>query len=537
MKVVLFTLNASYVHKSLALKCLREPLEKSGFAVICCEFTVKEKRLKVLDSLFSEKADIYGFSCYIWNITEMLGIAEKLKKLLPESMIIFGGPEVSFESGSFLEKHPYIDHMVSGEGEESFTELCQRLASGEAVSEKIVAGKNFDGFCDAAFPYRRDDTLTSSIVYYESSRGCPYSCSYCLSAAEKGIRYKSVDTVLSELIQLQELSPDIKIVKFVDRTFNSDMKRAKAILTELISDKYKLNYHFEICAELIDDEMLELFSRFPKGKIQLEAGVQSTNGKTLSAINRCGDVKKCIENISRVRSLGNIHVHADLIAGLPYEDLYSFKNSFDELYGKCDMLQLGFLKLLKGSPLYEDAGKYEIVCSDTPPYEVLKTDCLSFDDICKLHGVSDILDRVGNSGHFRYTLEGVMRYVTSPFDFFMSLSQRTAGLDSMSQLKLIETVFEYCTSLGLLSKSELAGRMRLDYYIHESGTCPTFLSGADERSVTPVMKSIAIKKAGTNIFVPAAELHNFGYERDKYFLIDRKIHTCYEFTDKELVSM
>ena len=539
MKIMLFTLNASYVHKSLALRCLNNSLKNKGYDTVFAEYTTKENRLSVLKRLVEENADIYSFSCYIWNISEMLVLSEKLKKILPESTIILGGPEVSYESEEFFKEHNYIDFIISGEGEESLPELCESISQNgrENLKSKfrIVKSKPFKDFKNSGVVYDAGDNITSSIVYYESSRGCPYSCSYCLSASEIGLRYKEEEQVLEELLEIQKLNMNVKIIKFVDRTFNFDKRRAIKIWSALLSDKYLLKYHFEICAELIDDECIEVLSKFPKGKIQLEAGVQSTNINTLNAINRRGDVNKCIDNIKKLKRLGNIHIHADLIAGLPLENFESFSRSFDKVYCACDMLQLGFLKILKGSPLSYETDKYGIVYSDNPPYEVLKTDYMSFNDLVKLHSISDTLDRTANSGHFNYLLSYVMEKVNSPFSFYLSLSEYLGNITSLSQLKLIELLYSFVVSISSIDREEATGRLRLDYYINEAGSCPSFLHGGGEQSVAPIYKSLLTKKADAKKSAVGLEVHRFSFDLTGYYLIDRKNHTCERYDEKEIL--
>ena len=540
MKIVLFTLNASYIHTSLALRCLRNSLNIKGFDTVLLEYTIKEIRLAVLNRLANEKADVYCFSAYIWNITEMLSVAEKLKKILPESAIIFGGPEVSYEDESFFEKHKYVDFIISGEGEKTLPELCEKISKiGREHLKKesqMIQSEPFCDFINTGIAYNSDDKISSSVVYYESSRGCPYSCSYCLSAAEHGIRYKEAEQVLEELLEFQNLNKDIKIIKFVDRTFNFDKSRAIKIWKGLLSEEYRLKYHFEICAELIDEKTIEILSKFSKGKIQLEAGVQSTNPDTLKAINRRGDVNKCIEKIKKLKSLGNIHIHADLIAGLPLESFESFSRSFDELYGACDMLQLGFLKVLKGSPLYYDAKKYGIVYSDTAPYEVLKTDCLSFNDLVKLHNVSDTIDRTKNSGHFKYLLSYAEEKIPSPFNFYLSLSEQLGNPSSLSQLKLIEILYNFVLSILSVEREEAIGRLRLDYYIFEAGSCPSFLNGGGELVVAPIYKAILTKKADAKNSAIGLEVHRFSFDSKGYYLVDRKNHTCERYEEDEILA-
>ena len=315
MKIVLFSLNASRTHTNLAIRCLAKSLKQNGFnEVVLMERTEKDVRFDTLLHLYEEKADLYGFSTYIWNIDAHLTLAQNLKQLLPNSTILFGGPEVSYHNESFLDSHAYIDYLIRGEGENAIVTLAQAIEQNFTLP-RIIDGGIYQGFLEAGVPYESKEDTSGSILYYESSRGCPYSCAYCLSSLHTTprVRAKSVKATLADL-EAFEAFDNIRIIKFVDRTFNFDKNRAMAIWEALQSPKYTKNYHFEVCASLLDQESLALLSRFEKGKIQLEIGVQTTNPKVLDAINRRDDTKEVLKNLETLLSFGNMHIHADLIA-------------------------------------------------------------------------------------------------------------------------------------------------------------------------------------------------------------------------------
>ena len=433
MKVVLFGLNGSYSHTCLALRCLRAPLERAGYEVVICEYNLRDMNATVLSRLVSEKADVYSFSCYIWNIASMLDIAADLKALLPDSKIIFGGPEVSFDCERF--NFDFIDYIVRGEGEEAIVKLCNSIKNNEKI-DRIIDGGVPCVMNDEGILYREGDFESGTMLYYESSRGCPYRCAYCLSSISGKVRAKSVEQTLTDLRTFETLDSKIKIIKFVDRTFNFDIKRANAIWRAILSDEFTKNYHFEVCANLLNEESFEIFGQMPKGKIQLEIGLQSTNSETLDIISRHLDAKKIISAAARVKALGNIHVHLDLIAGLPYEDMQSFRKSFDEAYYACDMLQLGFLKLLYGTELRNKTEEYGYVASKKAPYTVLKSKWMSFEELSLLAEIADIMDRYREGGGFETSLEYSLDNVPSPFDFYLGLRNFIADRDGRSIRKI-----------------------------------------------------------------------------------------------------
>lgn len=476
MKILLFAMNGSYSHTCLAVYCLRNALEREGFTPKILEANLRDRRDAVLQSLYDERADIYSFSCYIWNIEEMLALSCDLKALLPSSKIIFGGPEASFGIDRF-ERVAYIDHIVCGEGESVLPKLCAAIESRE-TPERVIKGEKSYAMGDEGVLYRDGDYEAGKMLYYESSRGCPYNCAYCLSSAESGVRAKSVEQTLSDLLEFEKLSSDIKIIKFVDRTFNCDRKRASAIWRALADEKYTKNYHFEICASLLDEESFSVLSKLPKGKIQLEVGLQSTNPDTLEEVSRHIDSAQVISAVKRLHEMGNMHIHLDLIAGLPYESYQRFKQSFNEAYFCCHMLQLGFLKLLHGTRLRKDAQKYGMVYSCRPPYNVLSTADISRDELFRLSLIADLLDRYYSSERFSRCLAFAVPKAKSPFDFYDKLLDYIACEDGREVRKLSQTdafrmLYGYVkTFLDGADVAEFEARMHEDFSAHEARKLP-----------------------------------------------------------------
>ncbi len=420
MKIVLFAICGSYSHTALSIRCLRPSLVREGFEVVLVEGNLRDRSSALLHELYSHGADIYGFSCYIWNIEEMMSLAKDLHSLLPKSKIIFGGPEASFGEERFTELD-FIDSVVCGAGEDIFPKICRAIADGRPIQKLYRAEKT--ALADGIL-YDSDELCGKgkSILYYESSRGCPFSCAYCLSSAERGVFAKSAEQTLAELLDFEGLGEDFKILKFIDRTFNFDISRANTIWSALLDEKYTKKYHFEVCASLLNEESFEIFEKMPDGKIQLEVGLQSTNVRTLSEIARHLDADKTLENCKRIKKMGNIHLHLDLIAGLPYEDMESFGRSFDAAYPACHKLQLGFLKLLHGTYLRKNAEKYGYKFHCGAPYTVLCNDFISYDEMHLLQKISFLLERYHESGNFDKCIEFVLLEVDSPFDFYKGLS-------------------------------------------------------------------------------------------------------------------
>ncbi len=486
MKVVLLALNGSWGHSNLAVRCLREPLERLGYQVVIKEYTLKDRTAHILEALYRERAEVYGFSCYIWSVEEILPLAEALHALLPESHVVLGGPEVSFETARF-DGMDWIDAIVTGEGEDAFASLCQAIERG-APHDRIIAGAPYEGFDRGGILYR-DGEPTGGILYYEGSRGCPFGCAYCLSSATKGLRQKSVETVLSDLGHFETLDASCKVIKFVDRTFNASSERANAIWRALLSDEFTKCYHFEICAALLNEESYEILSQFPKGKVRLEIGLQSTNPRTLDAVARHLSAKKTVEAATRLHAMGNLHVHLDLIAGLPYEDYESFGRSFDEAYRSCDVLQLGFLKLLYGTRLCREAEQHGYVSLPKPPYTVLKSHWMSYSEMQKLAHISEVLERYHESGRFAHALWYIEPYMISPFAFWEGLSDYLKERDDrplqrISQPDAFRYFLRYAReAVDGIDEETLKRMLCADFSTYENKKPPYFLrEGTEEQN-------------------------------------------------------
>lgn len=465
MKTHLFTLNASHAHSAQAIRCLKSSLLDAGFEVTLTEATLKDRTHGVLSRLFDADAALYGFSCYIWNIEQMLAIAENLKALRPDALIVLGGPEVSYDVERFTAL-PFVDCVLTGEGEESIVTAARLAAAGEALPP-VIEGKPFANFTKKGICYEEGEQI-SSLVYYESSRGCPFSCAFCLSSCETGVRAKSAEDTLADLAEFERFGQPLT-VKLVDRTFNFDRERAKKIWQGLLSPDYTKCYHFEIAAHLLDEEAFLILSRFPKGKIRLEIGLQSTNEKTLAAIARHTDADAVLTAARRLTEMGSLHVHLDLIAGLPYEGLSSFARSFDDAYFCCDVLQLGFLKLLHGTALRRDADAYGMVAEAKAPYTVLKTRWLSFAELERLHAISDLCERLRDSGRFAHTLWLLLPKFFTPFAFFDDFSRfltKAAGkeLQRISQRDLFSLLSAFAKqAIPKDAHPQLSEALRADF--------------------------------------------------------------------------
>lgn len=441
MKVLLAAINAKYIHSNLGIYSLKtygeKMLKEWGLAeqaeISLAEYTINHQMEQILQDIYKRKPDVIGFSCYIWNISYVKVILADIKKVLPDVKIWAGGPEVSYHGEAFLKEEPAVDLVMMGEGEITFAHFLKALLEGEDL--KQVPGlmvRNADGtFTDTGFrqvmdmsqipfPYAFMDMkeLEHRIIYYESSRGCPFSCAYCLSSIDKKLRFRSLDLVLPELEWF--LQAKVPQVKFVDRTFNCKKSHAMAIWQYIRDhDNGVTNFHFEIAADLLDKDELDLLSTMRPGLVQLEIGVQSTNEKTLEAIRRKTDIEEIREITETINSWHNIHQHLDLIAGLPWEDLESFKKSFNDVYEmEPEQLQLGFLKVLKGSYMEELIPDCDLLYSAAPPYEVLCTKWLSYGDVLELKDIEEVTEVHYNSRQFTCTLKELEKEFDTPYEMF-----------------------------------------------------------------------------------------------------------------------
>ena len=441
MKVLLAAINAKYIHSNLGIYSLKtygeKMLKEWGLAeqaeISLAEYTINHQMEQILQDIYKRKPDVIGFSCYIWNISYVKMILADIKKVLPDVKIWAGGPEVSYHGEAFLKEEPAVDLVMMGEGEITFAHFLKALLEGEDL--KQVPGlmvRNADGtFTDTGFrqvmdmsqipfPYAFMDMkeLEHRIIYYESSRGCPFSCAYCLSSIDKKLRFRSLDLVLPELEWF--LQAKVPQVKFVDRTFNCKKSHAMAIWQYIRDhDNGVTNFHFEIAADLLDKDELDLLSTMRPGLVQLEIGVQSTNEKTLETIRRKTDIEEIRQITATINSWHNIHQHLDLIAGLPWEDLESFKKSFNDVYEmEPEQLQLGFLKVLKGSYMEELIPDCDLLYSAAPPYEVLCTKWLSYGDVLELKDIEEMTEVHYNSRQFTCTLKELEKEFDTPYEMF-----------------------------------------------------------------------------------------------------------------------
>ncbi len=549
MKTLIVALNSKYIHSALAPWYLKAACKDRCGELRVLEFTINENPESVLAAIYAEMADIAAFSCYIWNIGQILRITENLKKIQPGIITVYGGPEVSYDAFELLQKHSFIDYVISGEGEKPFPGLleylCRKFAEpsffrGQLHGNEFSGSRGHyrkeadpsenssdllstDGGIEYAarhveglrqipgLTYRTGGTVISNppdlppdlaeipspysaamlaaikdkIAYFEASRGCPFSCSYCLSSASEGVRFFPMDRVKEELTAV--VRAGVRQVKFVDRTFNCNKERAKELLRFISGLKQTgnavlTNFHFEAAADLFDDELIHLLAEMPRGLIQLEIGIQTVNTEALKAVRRKTDITGAIKNINRITEAGNIHLHLDLIAGLPYEDFQSFKESFDRVYGlKPHTLQLGFLKLLKGSALRNGSEQHAYVFRDYAPYEILSNRYVGYDELTVLKGVEEILDRYWNSGRFTYALNNITgNYFTSAFDFYRGFYrynlEMNRNIQSVSGRDLLSLLLEYAKTVNGIDIASFKEYLKLDFLASDSsGHLPAIL--------------------------------------------------------------
>ena len=484
MKILLAACNAKYIHSNPAVYDLRAYASRLKESILLGEYTINQTKDEVLKDIYRSGAEVICFSCYIWNISYIKDLIPDLKKILPGAAFWVGGPEVSFDAEKLLKELPQLTGVMVGEGEETFLELASYYIEGSGTLENIRGIVYRDGeeirhngwreimdLSQVPFAYENAEDFTNRIIYYESSRGCPFSCSYCLSSIDKKLRFRDLSLVKKELQFF--LDQKVPQVKFVDRTFNCRHDHAMAVWQYIQDhDNGITNFHFEISADLTREEELELMSHMRPGLIQLEIGVQSTNPETIRAIHRTMDLEKLKKSVARVKGYGNIHQHLDLIAGLPYEDYESFRNSFNDVYRmEPDQLQLGFLKVLKGSFMYQEAENYQILYKEKEPYEVLCTRWLSYADILQLKMVESMVEVYYNSGQFQHTLHWMIGAFASPFDFYESLGafyeEKGYGEISHSRIRRYEILLEFIREKTELSVEQASQHMVYDLYLRE----------------------------------------------------------------------
>lgn len=437
MRVLLIAVNAKYIHSNPAVYSLRAYAQAAlgnqpEVGIEIAEYTINQNTENILADIYRHRPDIAAFSCYIWNWNTIQELLPELPKLLPDTKLWLGGPEVSFHAEKILAQYTQLTGIMVGEGEETFTQLVRFYHAPKGQLQDIpglvlpqgrTQPRELTDMSKLPFLYEDLGKFQNRIIYYESQRGCPFRCAYCLSAIDKSVRLRDIETVKKELQYF--LDHKVSQVKFIDRTFNCNAAHALAIWRYLLeNDNGVTNFHFEIAADLMTEEELEVLKQMRPGLIQLEIGVQSTNEQTLHAINRYMSLEHLRQVVDKIHSFHNIHQHLDLIAGLPYEDYDSFVTSFNDVYAmRPQQLQLGFLKVLKGSPIEEKAEEYGIVYNSRPPYEVLYSRLIPYDDVLRLKGIEEMVELYYNSCQFTHTLPVLEKEFSSPFAMYEALSQ------------------------------------------------------------------------------------------------------------------
>lgn len=517
MKTVLVGINSKYIHTCLAVWYLKASLKNTAETVVR-EFTINDSKDGILAEIYKEKPHILAFSCYVWNYEMVKVLIPEIKKLIPKCFIILGGPEVSYTAAQVLKDNAPVDFVLCGEGEEVLPALTQAIQTGskEYKTLKGIAYREDkeviyrEGFNLVAqldrlnSPYTDAllDSAENRIIYYESSRGCPFNCSYCISSTFNGVRFFSFERVKAELEKLLRYKP--KLIKFVDRTFNCNKKRAKEIIEYIISQECSTVFHFEAAADLFDDEMLELLRNAPKGRIQLEIGLQTTNPETLEEIDRITDLNKLRYNVEGILAGSNIHVHLDLIAGLPFEDINSFRKSFNEVYDmRPHQIQLGFLKMLKGARVRSEAEKHGYIYRDFAPYEILENKYIKFQDILDLKDVEEIVERYFNSGRYQKALMLLEKiYSGDCFELYKTLSVycRKNGY--------LDRPIAYRENVGILFnfvKAELPGTVNMEEF--RQAMVFDFLSSDSSCAIPDTIRA-------ERDFIPANRIHEILKSQD-----------------------
>ena len=504
MKFLLVGINAKYIHSNPAIYSLRAYAgEEFRENIELAEYTINNRKEEILADIYRRRPKILGFSCYIWNYSLVKELLEDISKVLPGIEVWLGGPEVSFDGPELLEAYPVVKGIMIGEGEETFRELLayyRELLATDKTETRVIKLNSIKGLLlregktgectllemdELPFLYDKMEDFQNKIVYYESSRGCPFRCSYCLSAIDKSVRFRSMDKVKRELqFFLQEKVPQ---VKFIDRTFNSNHDHCMEIWKYIKeNDNGVTNFHFEIAADIMTEEEIALLSELRPGLVQLEIGVQSTNETTLREINRFVNTKHIAKVVDALRQKENIHIHLDLIAGLPFEDYDSFVNSFDEVYAmKPEQLQLGFLKVLKGSPMEAKAVEYKIMYQKSAPYEVLSTKWLSYEQVLKLKKVEEMVELYYNSNQFRHMMPVLEQEFESAFKMYEALAEYYERKGYFVNVPARSSRYEVLLAFACEQNPAREGLFRelltFDFYLREKAKSrPSYAGGVEE---------------------------------------------------------
>lgn len=545
MKVVLVAVNSKYIHSNLAVKYLKAYTADMDYICENMEFSINDREERVVEEIINEKPDIVGLSCYIWNIEFIKKVSTLIKLINPKIELIYGGPETSFSPEEFLSEN-IGDFLIEGEGEETYRDFIdEKLKSSkdntEGNFERIkglyskVEGKILYGgkrplmeMNKIVFPYSKEDNLANKIVYYEASRGCPFNCKYCLSSTTHGVRFLEINRVLSELQFF--IDKKVKLVKFVDRTFNCNKKFANAIWEYLIENGGESSFHFEVSADLFSDDSIDILRKAPQGMFQFEVGVQTTNNEILKNINRTIKFATIKEKVTELNGLNNIKQHLDLIAGLPGEDFNSFRKSFNEVYEiSPEELQLGFLKLLKGSQMREESEKWGMVYSPYPPYEILRTNDISYEELIVLKKIEHMVDKYLNSGKFYKILDFFKNSnrFEDIFEFYYELSK---FYDSKGYFKRNISAVEYYSLFVEFNRFIEAGDeellldiIRYEYFcFNNTKWIPEFLRLDIEKNEERQIKEGIMEKYSLKN-INKISLFKFKYDI-KNFITNKEVH-------------
>ncbi len=539
-------INSKYIHSNLAVRYLKAFTKDLDYECTIKEFSINDRIEKIFQNITEEKPNIVAFSCYIWNIEYVVKLATLIKTLDKNIEVIFGGPEVSFDGEKFLSESQG-DYLIKEEGEETFREFVQFKLSNKPFSGAKIKGLyckdgdeiSFGGEREpmdlnkTVFPYEEDDDLSNKIVYYESSRGCPFKCKYCLSSTTNGVRFLDAERTKRELQFF--IDKGIKLIKFVDRTFNCNHKFSMDIWKFLIDADTDATFHFEISADILIDDEIELLKTAPKGRIQLEVGVQTTNEDTLRNINRNVKFEDIKDKVVKVETNRNVKQHLDLIGGLPGETYLQFKKSFNDVYSIApEEVQMGFLKLLKGSSMIQETEKWGMIYSPYPPYEILCTDSMSYEEILKIKRIEEVVDKYYNSQKFGNILKYFVPKFKSPFDFYFELGiyfKDKGYLDrKISSSEYYKVFIDFAKDVLQEDTGNLSEIIKFDYLkFNKKKWLPPFLNRIVEKKVQKEIRDNIKKENVEDFHIERFDINILKYERDgqivseiKYVVFDGK---------------
>lgn len=516
MKFLLVAVNAKYIHSNPAVYSLKRFAGEYTDAVEIAEYTINNRMEDILEDIYRRKPDVIGFSCYIWNIGMVEKLMGELHKLLPKLPVFLGGPEVTYDADKLLRKYPYLTGIFIGEGEATFAQVVKYYVKKNPESLEDIPGLMLRSgmtperkplnLTDVPFLYDDMAPFTNRIIYYETQRGCPFRCSYCLSSIDKTVRFRDIEVVKKELAFF--LEKKVKQVKFVDRTFNCNHDHAMAVWQYLYDhDNGVTNFHFEIAGDILREDEIALVAKMRPGLVQFEIGVQSTNTDTLWEIRRVMDIEKLKQVVAALKAAHNVHIHLDLIAGLPYEDYDSFARSFDDVYAmEPEQLQLGFLKVLKGSYMAEMAESYGLVYTDYAPYEVLYTNWLSFTEICRLKRIEEMVEIYYNSGQFAHSLPVMIAdFGQGAFAFYEALADFYEGqgffVETPSRIYRYQALLSFAKSIHPERQELYKELLLFDLYVRENlKSRPDF--APDLHDLQPVIHAFYKKEESERRYLP-----------------------------------